>query len=178
MVYVSMRIGWIVLIATIFLAAPVRAHQLQVAISTVKFITRNNTIEIIHRFYSHDVEHALSSLTGHRVDIFQDEEARQAFGEYVSEHFQLSGQGETELPLSLVGVELEGDFIWVYQETPIPGQLSELTISDSALLGVTPGQVNTVNVECNGELNTLVFSEKSTTAEVEISLDACHRSDE
>jgi hypothetical protein len=154
-------------------AVSVSAHQLQAAISTVTFVNRNNTIEVIHRFYSHDAEHALSSLTGHHVDILQDGEAQQAFGRYVAEHFQLSVQDETELPLSLVGVELEGDFIWVYQETPIPGQLNELSISDSALLDVMPGQVNTVNVECAGKLDTLVFSEKIKTVRVEIDFDTC-----
>jgi len=169
----AVRICQIVLIMTILMAVPASSHQLQAAISSVTFIPRNNTIEVIHRFYSHDAEHALSLLTGHHVDILQDKEAQHAFGRYVSEHFQLSGQDGTELPLSLVGVELEGDFIWVYQETPIPGQLSELSISNSALLDVTPGQVNTVNVECGGELDTLVFSEKLRTARVEIDFDAC-----
>lgn len=171
--YSPKRICQVVLIVTILMAASASAHQLQAAISSVTFITRNNTVEVIHRFYSHDAEHALSSLAGHHVDILQDVEAQRVFGRYVSEHFQLSGEDETELPLSLVGVELEGDFIWVYQETPIPKQLNELTISDSVLLDVMPGQVNTVNVECAGELDTLVFSEKLRTARVEINFDAC-----
>jgi len=178
MVCVPVRICQLVLIATILTAVSVSAHQLQVAISTVTFVPRNNTIEVIHRFYSHDAEHALSLLTGHRVDLLQDEESQQVFGRYVSEHFQLSGQDETELPLLLVGVELEGDFIWVYQEMPVPRQLNELSISNSALMDVVPGQVNTVNVECGGEVDTLVFSEKSTTAEVKITFEACRQSDE
>jgi len=168
-----MRLCQVVLIVTILVAASVSAHQLKVSISSVTFVTRNSTVEVIHRFYSHDAEHALSSLTGHHVDILQDGQAQQVFGRYVSEHFQLSGEAGAELPLSLVGVELEGDFIWVYQEMPIPKPLNELSVSNSVLLDVMPGQVNTVNVECAGELDTLVFSEKLRTARVGIDFDAC-----
>jgi len=149
------------------------AHQLQAAISTVTFVTRSGAIEVIHRFYSHDAEHALSSIKGQRVDIVQDVASQQAFGRYVSEQFQLRDQHETELPLSLLGIELDGDFIWVYQETPIPGQLTKLEILNSALLEEIPGQVNTVNIECAGELDTLVFSGKAKTAQADIDFVAC-----
>ena len=173
MVVSPMRVLSIVLIAAICAPLTASAHQLQVAISTVRPIPRTATIEVIHRFYSHDAEHALSSMAGRRVDIFRDEASQQAFGRYVGAHFQLRDQDEKALPLSLVGVELDGDFIWVYQETPIPGELIGLTVSNTALLDEIPGQVNTVNVECDGELETLEFTEKSTTARVEIDFIAC-----
>ena len=175
MVVSPMRVLSIVLIAVICAPLTASAHQLQVAISTVRFIPRTATIEVIHRFYSHDAEHALSSMAGRRVDILRDEASQQAFGRYLSDHFQLRDQDEKVLPLSLVGVELDGDFIWVYQETPIPGELTGLTISNSALLDEIPGQVNTVNVECADDLETLEFSEKSTTARVEIDFIACSK---
>ena len=175
MVVSPMRVLSIVLIAAICAPLTASAHQLQVAISTVRFIPRTATIEVIHRFYSHDAEHALSSMAGRRVDILRDEASQQAFGRYVGAHFQLRDQDERDLPLSLVGVELDGDFIWVYQEMPIPGSLKGLAVSNSALLDEIPGQVNTVNVECAGELETLEFSEKSTTARVEIDFSACSK---
>jgi len=167
------RILWMVLIATILASAAASAHQLQAAISTVTFITRSNSIEVIHRFYSHDAEHVLSTITGQGVDILRDEASQQAFGRYVSEHFQLRDQDEAELPLALLGVELDGDFIWVYQESPIPVQLTGLTVSNSALLDEIPQQANTVNIECAGELDTLIFSETSRTARAGIDFKGC-----
>ena len=169
----TMRILSIVFIATICSPMTASAHQLQVAISTVSFIPRMATIEVIHRFYSHDAEHALSSIAGRRVDILGDETSQKAFGRYVEAHFQLHDQGDKLIPMSLVGVELDGDLIWVYQETPIPGELTGLTVSNTALLDKISGQVNTVNVECAGELETLEFSDKSTTERVEIDFSGC-----
>lgn len=173
MVFSPMRVLSIMLMAAVCVPPTASAHQLQVAISTVKFIPRTASIEVMHRFYSHDAEHALSSIAGQRVDILQDEALRQEFGRYLGDHFNLRDQHEKALPLSLVGVELDGDFVWVYQETPIPGSLTGLTVSNAALLDVIPGQVNTVNVECADELETLEFSAKSRTARVKIDFNAC-----
>ena len=134
------------------------AHQMQVAMTTISFKAASGTIEVIHRFYTHDTEQVLTELSGKQVDLVGDGDMQRQFGRYVSEHFQLTDQATGQLPLSLVGVELEGDFIWVYQETAIPAQLRELTVLNSALLDILPNQVNTVNVECGDVVSTLVFS--------------------
>lgn len=134
------------------------AHQMQAAMTTVSFKAANGTIEVIHRFYTHDTEQVLTELAGKQVDLVGDGNVQRQFGRYVSENFQLTDQATRQLPLSLVGVELEGDFIWVYQETTLPAQLHELTVHNSALLDSLPNQVNTVNVECGDVVSTLVFS--------------------
>ena len=163
----------IALISTLLTPAAATAHRLKAAISTVTVVASTGNMEIIHRFYSHDAEHALSSITGQRADVLQDEASQQAFGRFVSERFMISDQDEKELPLSLLGVELEGDFIWVYQETPIPAHLTGLEVQNSALLEEVPGQVNTVNIECGSELETLVFSGTFIKAGVEMDFTAC-----
>jgi hypothetical protein len=151
----------------------VAAHQLQVAMTTVTFKARTGSIEVIHRFYVHDAEHAMSAISGRRADIMTEESVQQQFGQYVSENFQLRDQDNERLPLSLVGLELEGDFLWVYQETPIPGNLAKLTVVNPVLLDLLPAQVNTVNVECGKELSTLKFSGDTRTAPASIDFSTC-----
>ena len=136
----------------------VLAHQMQVAMTTVSFKPASGTIEVIHRFYTHDTEQVMSQLADKQVDLVGDEQIQRQFGHYVSENFQLKDQAEKQLPLSLVGVEVEGDFIWVYQETTIPAQLRELSVLNTALLDILPNQVNTVNIECGDMISTLEFS--------------------
>jgi hypothetical protein len=149
------------------------AHQVQVALTTVTFSARTGSVEVIHRYYTHDTEHAMSILAGRQADIMLDEAVQQLFGRYVGKHFQLLDQDGKELPLALVGVELEGDIIWVYQETSLPGHLTELSVTNPVLLDLLPAQVNTVNVECGGELSTLEFSGNSRTAPAAIDFSAC-----
>jgi hypothetical protein len=62
----------------------------------------------------------------------------------------------------MVGVELDGKFFWVYQETAItsvPNQLDNMTIRHDALRDIWPEQVNTINVEGKGKLQTVTFTD-------------------
>lgn len=146
-----------VLLATALLAPAALGHQLKAAISTVLFNERTQRVEVMHRFYSHDAEHALKRLRDADVDIVDSEDDQLHFGVYVHERFELVGDG-TALPLTLRGVELDGDFLWVYQAAPMPDPLpASLTIAHGALRDVWPEQVNTVNVERAGSIETLTF---------------------
>ncbi len=161
--------------AAVMMLSPqtVVAHQLQVAMTTVSVNTRTGSIEVIHRYYSHDTEQVMSVIAGEQVDLMQTEAVQQRFGQYVSEHFHLRDQDNMELPLSLVGVEPEGDTIFVYQETPLPEHLGELSVLNTALLDVINGQVNTVNVSCGEELSTLEFS-RTSKVPLKASIDSAH----
>ena len=155
------------------MTAPAHAHQMQVAMTTVTFSVRTDSIEVIHRFYTHDTEQAMSQIAGQRVDIMRDEVTQENFGQYVSNNFHLLDQDGKELPLSLVGVELEGDVIWIYQETSLPRHLTKLAVANSALLDLLPKQVNTVNVECGDDISTLSFSRAASSAVATIDFSAC-----
>ena len=160
-------------ILSIAFATALHAHQMQVAISTVTFKQNATTIEVIHRFYTHDAEHAMSVLKGNRVDIIMYEEIRQQFGQHVVDNFQLVDQHKNEVPLSLVGVELDGHFIWVYQEATLSATIDKLIVINSSLLDLVPGQVNTVNIECGDQLSTLTTSGEIRVAEANIDFSAC-----
>lgn len=101
-------------------AEPATAHQLKVAITTALFNPRSGDIEVMHRFYRHDAEHALGVITGAGADIVDSERDRLKFAVYVHDHFALRGIGADLEPLTLVGAELDGEFLWVYQRTPHP----------------------------------------------------------
>ena len=159
---------WLLMVLLGFGPTAVFAHQMQVAMTTVSFKAASGAIEVIHRFYTHDTEQVMSELAGKQVDLLADAAIQQQFGRYVSEHFSLTDQAANQLPLALVGVELDGDFTWVYQEAPIPAQLSELFVLNAALLDVLPKQVNTVNVECGGVVSTLVYAGKAQPQKADI----------
>lgn len=137
----------------------VLAHQQKTAISTVLFNPRTENIEIMHRFRAHDAEHAVKEIFGKEADILDSSTTQKQFGEYVNQRFMLFGSEGKSLPLKMVGVELEGQFFWVYQETTQPTQLDNLTIRHDALRDLWPEQVNTINVEGKGKLQTLTFTE-------------------
>jgi hypothetical protein len=148
------------LVGTLLLAAfSLSAHQQKSAISTVLFNPRTENIEIMHRFRVHDAEHAVREILGKDADIIDSKKTQEQFGEYVNQRFSLFGSDEQSLPLKMVGVELDGKFFWVYQETTQPTKMDNMTIRHDALRDLWPEQVNTINVEGKGKLQTLTFTD-------------------
>ncbi|RDV24909.1 hypothetical protein DXV75_12115 [Alteromonas aestuariivivens] len=143
------------------------AHQIKAAITTVLFNPRTENIEVMHRFNLHDAEHAVKTLFEKSADILKDPKTQKDFAEYVTQSFALLDAEDQSLPLTLVGFETEGKFFWVYQETAQPPALDGLKIRHDALRELWPSQINTLNVEGNGPLKTLTFTDNVTLLEVE-----------
>ena len=155
-------LGLLILIAAGIISLPAItgtavAHQQKAAITKVLFNPRTSNIEVMHRFYLHDAEHAVRQIFGKDADIIGSKETQSIFADYVSERFALKN-GDDELPLSPVGFEIERAFFWVYQETPITEGISDLTIKHNALRDVWHQQINTVNIEGLGDIKTATFS--------------------
>ena len=55
------------------------------------------------------------------------------------------------LSLSYVGEEVDGQFLWVYQEIPAQEGITAFTIENLALRDVWSDQSNLVNIERAGE---------------------------
>ncbi|MBX2812560.1 MAG: hypothetical protein KTR25_12150 [Myxococcales bacterium] len=97
------------------------AHQQKEAYSTVRFNLRTGNLEIAHRFYVHDAEHAVGQFLGKRIDLRKNQQAQAQFAKYVSKHFHMRlvtkrGSPPGVLKMRLVGQEVEGKYIWIYQE--------------------------------------------------------------
>jgi hypothetical protein len=145
--------------ALLFAAFSLSAHQQKSAISTILFNARTKNIEIMHRFRVHDAEHAVKEIFGKDADIIDSQKTQKLFGDYVHQRFNLFDNDEQSLQLKMVGVELDGKFFWVYQETTQPTKIDNLIIRHDALRDLWPEQVNTINVEGKGLLQTLTFSD-------------------
>ncbi len=154
---IFLAFGLFILITAGAATVPAVAHQQKAAITKVLFNPRTGNIEVMHRFYLHDAEHAVRQIFGRNADIISDGESQSIFADYVGERFALKN-GDVELPLSAVGFEIERAFFWVYQETPITVGISDLTIKHNALRDVWPEQTNTVNIEGLGDVKTATFS--------------------
>ena len=140
-------------------ANTVFAHQQKAAETTVLFNKQSNQLEVMHRFYLHDTEHAVQHIFDKNADIIDSKETQEAFAKYVTEQFFARDLADKPLPLSEVGFEVEGKFFWVYQETAIPEKLTGIKLYNGALRELWPTQVNMVNIEGQGKVRTLYFSD-------------------
>ncbi len=134
-------------------------HQQKAAETTILFNKRSGQLEVSHRFYLHDTEHAVQSLFDKYADILDSAQTQQQFAHYVAEQFLLHTLENEIIPLTSVGYEIEGKFFWVYQETAIPKNLTGVKLYNGALRDLWPTQINMVNIEGEGEVKTLYFSD-------------------
>lgn len=134
-----------------------RAHQLKEGFTRVLFNRRTGFIEVMHRFYAHDAEHAVRVLMDDpKAELHVSPEAQKRFGAYVASRFVIRDAEGEKIELGYIGQEIDGAFIWVYQEAPLRA-LTELTVENTVLHDLWEDQANLVNVEKNGEVVSAVF---------------------
>lgn len=150
--------AWLTASLLLLLSGHAAAHQLKAAMTTVLINERSGNLELMHRFYLHDTEHAVESLLGGHADLFKSAKDRENFAKYVNRKVALQLADKTPLKLSLVGQEIDGKFFWVYQETKIPAKFSAIRMQQGALRDVWSEQVNMVNFEGKGKVKTLHFN--------------------
>ena len=149
----------VMLLVALILSAPSAfAHQQKSAISTVSFNPRTKNIEIMHRFRLHDAEHAVKHIFGKDADIIDSDETKQQFSQYIQQNLSMLANDQP-LALTKVGYETDGQFFWGYQETLEPPALENLSIRHNALRDIWPSQVNMINVEGKGDIQTMTFTD-------------------
>ena len=154
------------LLVALLLGTPLSAHQQKECVTRVLFNTRTGNIEVMHRFLLHDAEHAGRKLFGGGIDVLGRAADRDRFERYVHDRFSLADQAGVPIALTALGNEVEGRYLWVYAEAPIPPKLSALTITHQALTEVWSKQVNLVNVERDGRVRSATFSQGSREATI------------
>lgn len=151
------RLLVLILLITGALSASVFAHQQRAAITKVLFNQNTGNLEIMHRFYLHDTEHAVQMLFDKRADIRNSADTQELFANYVSKRFAIKPLNGEELKLKHVGHEIERIYFWVYQEIEAPKNIEGLTMIHNALRDIWTDQINTVNVEGKGDIRTATF---------------------
>jgi len=144
--------------------AVVSAHQQKAGLTRILFNPNTGNIEVMHRFFVHDAEHASGIIFGEEQNLLESADSRELFSSYVINRFAIQATDETntveELRLTYIGSEVDGQYIWVYQEIADSWGLTSLSIVNMALRDVWPEQVNLVNIEKEGVLQSLSFEQE------------------
>ena len=138
------------------IALSTAAHREPGSLTTITWNTSSGKTEIVHRLHSHDAELGVGQVLG-RADLSVLElEGRANIALYVEARFRIAA-GEMDIRLDLVGAELAGDYVLVYQEhsAELPAQIR---VHDSILQDAYPAQINQVNIEDDDTVHSLVFT--------------------
>jgi hypothetical protein len=138
------------------------AHRLNAALTVVEVNLVRGTLDVTHRMYAHDLEHAFS--VG-RVDLdwFEGREGRAILGRYCADRFTVEWGDSGVVPLAFLGTEVIGDLVYVYLDSPLSGLSPadgpvDVTVWSGLLQDVSRDQRNLVNLRRSGITTTLGFA--------------------
>ncbi|MBT4519491.1 MAG: hypothetical protein HOC23_05750 [Halieaceae bacterium] len=141
------------------------AHRAPGSLTTIAWNATSGYTEIVHRLHSHDIERGLASILGIAEFSIMDVKARARAALYVEQHFQVEKDSRDLRPI-LVGAELVGQYLFVYQELQQRLQ-GEMRIRNDILRDLYPAQLNQVNIDDDGVVRTLFFSGNKGWLDVE-----------
>lgn len=118
-----------------------------------------SVLKITHRLHAHDAKRALAVMPDTVDTDLADPKNQARLALYALRRFGLGGDAESEV----IGVEIDGNYLFVYQEHPEVAPV----LSSTLLADVEPGWTNRVIVRgADGEvLRTLVFREGEERAD-------------
>lgn len=148
-------------VVCLLMASSSFSHEQKTAVTRILFNPASENIEVMHRFLVHDAEHAAAKVFGVGQNLLESADSRELFSSYVINRFSIEAELSTgeaiEIDLDYVGAEVEGQFLWVYQETSTIDSIASFTMVNMALRDVWPDQSNLVNVEREGEVYSVLF---------------------
>jgi hypothetical protein len=140
------------------LNAPALAHRAKAGVTTIEWNARTEMLEVIHRLHAHDAQVAVADVMGVHPPDLGDLKPRAALALYVSQTFTLAGEDGATIPLDIVGAEIEGAYVYIYQEAALPALPGSLLVTNNILIDVFRNQMNTVNVKSPTGVKSAEFS--------------------
>ena len=141
------------------LAPPALAHRALSVLTLVEWSEPDKAVQVTHRIHGHDAEVGLAAVGAAPATALDITQARtQAMAAlYIEERFKITVGGKP-LALAMVGAEMDGDFLVVYQEAKMSAPPAELSITDGILRDVFDTQANLVNVRMGKRTRSLLFA--------------------
>lgn len=133
------------------LVAPLAwAHRAKAALTLVRWNARTGSLEVEHRLHAHDAELALNQRAGVATPDLSQTKDRARLALYVEPRFALSDLEGQPVPLTLIGAELEADYVHIYQEAVLPVAPAGFGVRNDILRDVFRTQLNQVNFDMRG----------------------------
>ncbi len=144
------------------------AHGLEAALTTIELNERTQSVEVIHRLFTHDLEPALEAALGEKLKLDNPKRTDAQIAAYLDRTFALESGDGNAIPLIWIGFEWDGDTTLVYQEIATLDNIDILRIRNALLLDVSSMQINTVNLFLGDIEETLVFRDGLEEQEIPI----------
>lgn len=142
------------------LAAASLAHRVNSVATTVKRVAAEDSQiiwQITHQVHFHDAERALVNITGNPRLSLLDVKPRAQLLLHMTKEFALATGDGTPIPLDPIGGEVDGDYAYFYLSSAPIKTHTDLLIHNQLFTTLFDGQLNTVNVDAAGRVQTVGF---------------------
>lgn len=133
------------------------AHKQRLSLTRIDWNESDKTLDVTHSFHIHEAENTLYGAGLIRYPDLTKLKTRARLALYTSEHFSLSLDGSKTLSLDIIGAEIDGQSVYVYQQVPLEAPPKRLIVSNSIFRALARDQINNVDVNINGEIKSLQF---------------------
>ncbi len=140
----------------------VRAHKLHYSLTELFWRQDQTTLEIVHSFHLDDAMTLLTDVDNPSGELPAATQARLLL--YAEQHFKLSQAGR-RLTLEPVGAQIDGNYLWIYQEHLMPHLPTPLRVECTLMHDVSPRHQNQVNLRIGDAVRTLTFRKGATIGE-------------
>ena len=123
-------------------AMPAYAHREKNTVSEILWSPKDGFLYASHKFHLHQTEVSLFEAGITHSAKFESLRARAELALYVEKNFTLKSLNGTPLPLEVLGAEIEGRDVWVYQQARLKIPPRGLIVTCDLLRGIIPNQIN------------------------------------
>jgi hypothetical protein len=134
------------------------AHGFHAAFSVIELNPRTGSLELFHRIFVQDLEILLTARAGEPVTLEHSAGMEKLIEAYLLDVFSVRTADGRALKPEWVGMKLQVDTLFVYQEIRAMAGVTALAVNSQILTETHPGQVNTVNVTAGGRTQSAIFT--------------------
>jgi hypothetical protein len=140
-------------------------HKIHVSVTYLEFNQAKQTVEIVVRVFTDDLENALSQRAKRAVKIDpatadKDRRVGDLVMAYLRSNFELRNKTGRQVALSWNGIEGQMDMFWLYFKGRMPGGLEGAQVRNKIFCELFDDQVNIVNAKHQGKQIGLMFESK------------------
>jgi len=135
-----------------------RVHHFYVSKTIMNYSPVKGTIEMTTRFFTDDLEKAISSFSSSEFSFKQDGDASDAqkVSAYLDQHLKISING-SPIQCNWVGMETEVDLTYCYLEIAVGEYLRNVEIMNDCLMEIFPEQQNIIDLSIQSTTQTAIL---------------------
>lgn len=150
------------LLVVMSLAPAAFAHRYHTSVTRMEHKPDERLVEITVQTFADDIEAALGKRAGvNSVQLDSSSKTNALLLQYLRSTLVLRN-GDREIELEWIGMELKGHSVWFYLQAKAPDGLTNTTLSNRLLFDLFSDQINIVNVFQNGKKSSLTFKRGDT----------------